>query len=235
MAAEEEETLEEGVEEEDEDEVTDLQIAARNPYSGEPTKADFAALLQRRGLSQADYEKQRDREKNFCVLLGMDLSGFSLSNLNCLCGGACKAQVGAQTASFHPRQAVCCRDVFANGVNTKYSKALQAKIGLNQCLTQAPFFASRCLDPEVLQIHLNQEEELKKKPVTANPSPEQLRYAAYRHYTYWAFGRLSTGERVEVPACVLFAVRSAFPDPNGIYKGFEPALNLALDHPKDSA
>lgn len=106
---------------------------------------------------------------------------------------------------------------------------MRNKLGNHPCLAQHQFFTSRILDPEVLKIFLNQEEELKHKKPTSSPDNRQYRYAAYRSLTYWLYGKLTGGERVEVPLCVLGAVRNAFPDPGGFYTGFQPYVEIDDD------
>ena len=51
-----------------------------------------------------------------------------------------------------------------------------------------------------------------------------LRFASYRQYVLWAFGKLGKGNRVVIPSCVLNKIRAKFPAPVGEqYKGFVPA------------
>ncbi|KAJ8048299.1 hypothetical protein HOLleu_00552 [Holothuria leucospilota] len=53
------------------------------------------------------------------------------------------------------------------------------------------------------------------------PSCRTYRYAAYRMFTYWVYGKLGQGVRKVVPACAVSKIRETFPDPNGVYVGFQ--------------
>ena len=46
------------------------------------------------------------------------------------------------------------------------------------------------------------------------------RLCAYRLYTSWIHGRLGNRVRVVIPACVVCAIRAAYPDDNATYVGF---------------
>ena len=50
------------------------------------------------------------------------------------------------------------------------------------------------------------------------------RYASYRAYILHEYGRLTYQDRRVVPSCVVKFIRNKFPDPNGHYIGFLPAL-----------
>lgn len=48
-----------------------------------------------------------------------------------------------------------------------------------------------------------------------------LRYAAYRQFTWWTHGYLGKKVRRVIPACAVTAIRTEFPDSNGVYTGFK--------------
>ena len=54
----------------------------------------------------------------------------------------------------------------------------------------------------------------------------QYRLVAYRHFLEWVLQgeKLDAGNRVVLPACVLKAIRSKFPSPTGLYRGFQEAF-----------
>ena len=49
------------------------------------------------------------------------------------------------------------------------------------------------------------------------------RLAADRQFTWWAHGVLGRNKRRVIPACVVKAIRTRFPEESGEYVGFKPA------------
>ncbi len=47
------------------------------------------------------------------------------------------------------------------------------------------------------------------------------RWAAYRHFTLWARGRLGRRVRRIIPSCVINLIRQHYPSGDGHYHGFE--------------
>ena len=55
------------------------------------------------------------------------------------------------------------------------------------------------------------------------------RYAAYRQYIWWVYGRLGRKRRKVIPACVVLAIRKQFPEADGNYTGFKDPSITELD------
>ncbi len=50
------------------------------------------------------------------------------------------------------------------------------------------------------------------------------RFAGYRQFVMWIFGKLGKGNRQQVPACAVHRLRTLYPEPSGVYTGFTDAL-----------
>uniref|UniRef100_A0A8P4G5Q0 P2X purinoreceptor 7 intracellular domain-containing protein n=1 Tax=Dicentrarchus labrax TaxID=13489 RepID=A0A8P4G5Q0_DICLA len=53
----------------------------------------------------------------------------------------------------------------------------------------------------------------------------RYRYLAYRGFVSWCWGFLGRRIHVVLPSCVVLRIRAEFPDAQGIYVGFRPALD----------
>ena len=49
------------------------------------------------------------------------------------------------------------------------------------------------------------------------------RFAAYKNYIYWIYGKLGRNNRRVVPACAVTAIRARFSEEDGRYEGFHEA------------
>ena len=89
------------------------------------------------------------------------------------------------------------------------------------CITSNALFQQLVLDGNVLDIAMRYREDVLVLNHARNN--ENFRHAAYRKFVLWQHGRLGQGNRVVVPSCCVLAIRSRYPDRNGIYVGFRPA------------
>ena len=54
------------------------------------------------------------------------------------------------------------------------------------------------------------------------------RYAAYRQYVWWIYGRLGRRHRTIILSCVVSIIRKEFPEADGNYTGFkDPSVTEA--------
>ena len=51
--------------------------------------------------------------------------------------------------------------------------------------------------------------------------PSDYRKAAYRQWTLWRCGYLGKQNQKVIPSCAMWAVRTKYPAPDGIYLGFK--------------
>ena len=85
------------------------------------------------------------------------------------------------------------------------------------CVIMLEFFESAVLDMNVLSIAIvNRSDVFADDP---DYSPSGYRKAAYRQWILWNHGYLGRGRRRVVPSCVVWAVRSRYPAPDGHYLG----------------
>ncbi|XP_057294324.1 uncharacterized protein LOC130622854 [Hydractinia symbiolongicarpus] len=49
------------------------------------------------------------------------------------------------------------------------------------------------------------------------PEPVSYRFAAYKQYIWWVYGRLGIGYRKPIPSCVVWVIRNKYLQPDGVY------------------
>ena len=89
----------------------------------------------------------------------------------------------------------------------------------HHCITLTGEFQRLCLDNMVLEIAMRANEDilLAEAPIRNNAA---YRHSAYRTYIYWQHGRLGAGNRRVIPSCAVWSIRTSWPDPLGVYKGY---------------
>ena len=100
------------------------------------------------------------------------------------------------------------------------SAAVGTLRGDRQCVTLHSDFEAVCLNRSVLTVCLTAYKEF-RNPSTDVFCNTSLRLAAYRQYTWWVHGYLGRGNRRVIPACVVSAIRSRYPNQSGVYVGFQ--------------
>ena len=85
--------------------------------------------------------------------------------------------------------------------------------------TTTEFFKSVVLDRNVLSVAIvNRCDTFADDP---DYSPQSYRKAAYRQWVMWQHGYLGRANRKVIPLCVVWAVRTRYPAPDGRYLGFK--------------
>lgn len=104
---------------------------------------------------------------------------------------------------------LCCKEVAAlwekfEGVNIS-------------CITEVDEFRTLCLNKFVLENVLVGLHNSRGDFLENNISNRSFRFASYKQFTLWIYKYLGKGNRRVIPSCVLWRIRSKFPEPNGIY------------------
>ena len=87
------------------------------------------------------------------------------------------------------------------------------------CITMSEMFDTNVLNRDVLSIAIvSSADVLASHPIY---NPASYRKAAYRQWIMWQRGYMGRGVRRVVPSCVVLAVKSRFPAPDGNYLGFK--------------
>ncbi|XP_066918291.1 uncharacterized protein [Clytia hemisphaerica] len=99
----------------------------------------------------------------------------------------------------------------------------------NKCATQHPDFTKFILDESYLYMGLVSLHDLFSDylPPRDKATTRNYRYAAYRHFTWWANSKGKKNVRRRLPACVLRTIRERFPAPDGVYVGFKAGVATA--------
>ena len=98
-----------------------------------------------------------------------------------------------------PEENVCCRS--------------------NPCITTTESFETIVVNRDILSVAIvHRSDVYSEDPEYA---PTDYRKAAYRQWTMWRCGYLGRRNRKVVPSCVVWAVRSKYPAPDGCYLGFK--------------
>ena len=98
-----------------------------------------------------------------------------------------------------PEENVCCRS--------------------NPCITTTESFETIVVNRDVLSVAIvHRSDVYSEDPEYAT---SDYRKAAYRQWTMWRCGYLGRHKRKVVPSCVVLAVRTKYPAPDGCYLGFK--------------
>lgn len=92
------------------------------------------------------------------------------------------------------------------------------------CISTCCAMANLCLNEAVLHLMLIYRNELfGLHSLPTENYKRELRHAAYRQFIMWQHGSLGANNKRIIPSCCVWAIRTAFSDPNGEYSGFQPS------------
>ncbi|KAG7462307.1 hypothetical protein JOB18_022309 [Solea senegalensis] len=113
---------------------------------------------------------------------------------------------------------LCCREI------PKVLRRLNQLQNPPSCMADHPGFEPVCLNVFSLQKALNIY-RADYGPLRLRGREHRYRYLAYRSFVSWCWGFLGRRLRVPLPSCVVRRIRIEYPDAEGIYVGFRPALD----------
>lgn len=107
-------------------------------------------------------------------------------------------------------ETLCCIHSLSEGHTTLFNGA--------KCIAETRGFSLVCLEKDVLETSLGAWERLVGD--RRNVCNKSYRFIAYKQYIWWIYGRLGKDVRKRIPTCVLYKIRTTYPDPNNIYVPF---------------
>ena len=110
------------------------------------------------------------------------------------------------------RESVCCHDLSESEARGVPDDII--------CLTDHPNFPANNLNPDVLRSALLARSDILKEAIKDPIDNKLYRFQAYRQVTYWLHERLGKSIRRVIPSCVVKAIRTAYPEASGQYRGF---------------
>ena len=90
--------------------------------------------------------------------------------------------------------------------------------GQRRCVTTHARFAKLCLDPDVLQLAVQNRGDIRND--REDNSTRSFRKSEHRQYVLDHYGHLGKGNRKVCPSCVVLKVRQNYPSQTGVYMGF---------------
>uniref|UniRef100_A0A8C6NLE7 P2X purinoreceptor 7 intracellular domain-containing protein n=1 Tax=Nothobranchius furzeri TaxID=105023 RepID=A0A8C6NLE7_NOTFU len=99
---------------------------------------------------------------------------------------------------------------------------LCCRMAPDDCISKMAYMDYYILDDGVLRLARAAWNDIFAIEDAQEPGVEQRQYrhAAYRQFVLWQHGHLGQGNRVAIPSCCVWRIRSTFPDPRGHYTGF---------------
>ncbi|XP_078025797.1 P2X purinoceptor 7-like [Epinephelus lanceolatus] len=157
-------------------------------------------MFEPESVPDADEEVLEEREQR----LNQDVSQW------CSCGNCRTVPTEEEN--------VCCLEI------PKVIRRLHQLPEPPSCMVNHPGLEPVCLNVFSLQNVFNLY-RANYGPIRLRGIEHRYRYLAYRSFVSWCWGFLARRVRVVLPACVVLRIRQEFPDEEGRYVGFRPALN----------
>ncbi|XP_033115925.1 P2X purinoceptor 7-like [Anneissia japonica] len=138
-----------------------------------------------------------------------------LDNLNwCACG---QCQLMPTNG-----ECLCCReeDIFTSKMDENSTC----------CISKTETFKNACKNKDILEIIMAALKEVVGEDLRDPISNRLYRYAAYRSFTWWVYGKLGRKRRKVIPTCAVHAIRHQFPEADQNYEGYHDAIkNISLN------
>lgn len=133
------------------------------------------------------------------------------------------------------KESVCCRDVISS--ECQYSKNWVKIVGLDcTCFSLHPKIQKLITDVEELDLFISFDQYRLKQVArysrgiyvdeyASADSMTKYRFACYRKLTFLVHETLGIGNRVQIPACVVAAIRSQYPSSTKDYVGYQECFH----------
>ena len=86
------------------------------------------------------------------------------------------------------------------------------------CLTLDQSFSEICLNSTILEIAVNARSDIRVEQ--PNLGHRNLRHTGYRQFVMWQHGPLGAGNRVVIPSCCVWRIRTQFSSADNNYTGY---------------
>ena len=83
------------------------------------------------------------------------------------------------------------------------------------CVTLSTEFKTVCLSEPALRTVLECIHDLRGD--YHEKTNKNYRFAAYKQFIWWVYGKLGRGVRKRIPSCVMWAIREIYPSGDGKY------------------
>jgi len=133
--------------------------------------------------------------------------------------GWCSCARCTVLAKAHPRSLFCCNE--AKSANTRCGRKLAKKFREHEelaCICEHDDFEILALNRVAVSASARLLGDARRglRFVDGEYENRQLRFAAYKSVTLWLYGRLGRRVRRVLPACIVSAIRRAFPNPDRV-------------------
>ena len=94
------------------------------------------------------------------------------------------------------------------------------------CRSKTQVFTNVCVDRQNVETAIKNIADT--FVATARFDNKALHHESSRQYIMWQMGHLRKNKRVVIPSCCVWAIRRAYPSPDGFYRAFLPSKRTGI-------